>query len=445
MSGRSPEPVPERLSPNALERRVKRWWLAGPYETYVQVTPSLERVLIDEAIGVGLITDEAKARPDRGGVSLNLDPAAVMRANLSLRTASRVLLRLGTFPAASVEMLYDRARKLPWEVHLGFHTGYTLHVTARGSNLQAGDEVANTVASAVSRHMRELGLYPKQTEAAPLEFHVRILNDYCTISLDTSGELLHRRGFRRHVHAAPVRETLAAAMVLTGLAGMDEPPDVIVDPFCGSGTLLMEAADVLQGLPPGRERTFAFEQAAWFRPGRWREVQRQAERAAGSVTDVATEGPDAESASTDDPVAAVAAGAAVAAAPLPKLLGFDFDPQALAAARANLASEAYRAVELAEADSTRLDFGSLGAKRGLVVSNLPYGVRLGEERTAAETTRRFLAQLAASGAAWRVVLLTTPAEADVAQQLIDVEQVKATKNGGLDVRLVVGSVGRGYP
>ena len=67
MSGRSPEPVPERLSPNALERRVKRWWLAGPYETYVQVTPSLERVLIDEAIGVGLITDEAKARPDRGG------------------------------------------------------------------------------------------------------------------------------------------------------------------------------------------------------------------------------------------------------------------------------------------------------------------------------------------------------------------------------------------
>ncbi|MFA7459610.1 MAG: hypothetical protein WCY60_01220 [Trueperaceae bacterium] len=439
MSDRSPEPAPERLSPNALDRRVKRWWLAGPYETYVQVTPGLEHVLVNEALASGLISAEDEARIDRGGVSMNLDPAAVLRANLSLRTASRVLLRLGTFPAASVEMLYDRARRLPWEVHLGFHTSYSLHVTARGSNLQAGDEVANTVASAVSRHMRELGLYPKQAEGAPLEFHVRLLNDYCTISLNTSGELLHRRGFRRHVHAAPVRETLAGAMVLTGLAGMDEPPDVIVDPFCGSGTLLMEAADVLQGQPPGRARAFAFEQTAWFRPGRWREVQRQAERAAGSVTDVVAGGPDTEDTPTDDAVAAAPS------APPPKLLGFDFDPQALAAARANLASEAYRAVEVTEADSTRLDFGSLGVKRGLVVSNLPYGVRLGEERTAAETTRRFLAQLAASGVPWRVVLLTTPAEADVAQQLLDTEQVVATKNGGLDVRLVVGAVGRGYP
>lgn len=445
MSDRSAEPTPERLSPNALERRVKRWWLAGPYETYVQVTPGLERVLVDEAHATGLISAEDDARIDRGGVSMNLDPAAVMRANLSLRTASRVLLRLGTFPAASVEMLYDRARRLPWEVHLGFHTGHTLHVTARGSNLQAGDEVANTVASAVSRHMRELGLYPKQTEAAPLEFHVRLLNDYCTVSLDTSGELLHRRGFRRHVHAAPVRETLAGAMVLTGLADMDEPPDVIVDPFCGSGTLLLEAADVLQGLPPGRGRAFAFEQAAWFRAGRWREVQRQAERAAYSATAVSQ---GAEDATTTDAVTGAPTQAPTEVpteAPRPKLMGFDYDPQALAAARANIAQEAYQGIELAEADSTRLDFVSLGAKRGLVVSNLPYGVRLGEERTAAETTRRFLAQLAASGAPWRVVLLTTPAEADVAQQLLDVEQVIATKNGGLDVRLVVGSVGRGYP
>ena len=421
---------------------MKRWWLAGPYETYVQVTPGLERVPVDEAVATGLIGSAEEARPDRGGVSMDLDPAAVMRANLCLRTASRVLLRLGTFPAASVEMLYDRARRLPWEVHVGFHTSYSLHVTARGSNLQAGDEVANTVASAVSRHMRELGLYPKQAEGAPLEFHVRILNDYCTISLDTSGELLHRRGFRRHVHAAPVRETLAAAMVLTGLAGMDGPPDVVVDPFCGSGTLLLEAADVLHGLPPGRDRAFAFEQAAWFRPGRWREVQRQVERTAGAEMDSPVGNPDTEGA------AAASGGGALGAAPYagtrgspPELLGFDNDPQALAAARANLKAHPYPTAELAEADSTLLDFGALGAERGLVVSNLPYGVRLGGERTAMETAQRFLTQLAASGVRWRVVLLLTPPEAEVAKQLMDIEQVTATRNGGLDVRMVVGTAG----
>ena len=144
------------------------------------------RVVIEEGRAVGV-------QVDRGGVSLPLEPAELMRANLTLRTASRMLLRLGTFPAASPEMLYDRARKLPWEVHLGFATSYALRITARNSKLQAGDEVARTVASAVSRHMRELGLYPKPAEEAALEFHVRLLNDYCTISLDTSGELLHRR------------------------------------------------------------------------------------------------------------------------------------------------------------------------------------------------------------------------------------------------------------
>ena len=419
----------DRLSENALQRRVKRWWLEGPFDTYVQVTPGLEEILVNELLTLGFAASEADLRVDRGGVSLQLDPAEIMRANLTLRTASRVLLRLGTFPAASPEMLYDRARRLPWEAHLGFTTSYALRITARNSKLQAGDEVANTVASAVSRHMRELGLYPKPADEAVLEFHVRLLNDYCTISLDTSGELLHRRGFRQHVHAAPVRETLAAAMVLAGLAGMEDPPDAIVDPFCGSGTLLLEAVDVLQGLPPGRERSFAFEKAAWFRPGRWREVQRQstAPDGRGRPRQEGEAGPeDAGTTAPEKP---------------PRLFGFDNDPKALAAARANLAPADYQQVELAEGDSTKLDFAALGASRGLLVSNLPYGVRLRGDLTAAQTAQRFLTQLASSGTRWRVALLMTPQEAEVARQLVDVEQVLTTRNGGLDVRLVLGHCG----
>lgn len=415
--------APERLSDNALERRVKKWWREGPYDAYIQTTPGLESVLAQELLDLGLAASEADLQHDRGGVSLKLDPAEVMRANLSLRTASRVLLRLGTFPAASPEMLYDRARKLDWEVQLGFGANYALHVTARGSNLQAGDEVTNTVASAISRNMRELGLYPKAAEDAPLEFHVRLLNDYATVSLNSSGELLHRRGVRRHVHAAPVRETLAAAMVQAGLRDAEAPPEVIVDPFLGSGTLLLEAADRVLGLQPGRNRSFAFEHAAWFRPGRWREAQREAERRAHGRP----EGAEATATTGDARRAA------------PHLVGFDNDPKALDAARLNLSAEPYGRIELSEADSTRLDFDAFGVEHGLIVTNLPYGVRLGEERTAAGTARRFLAQLLASRTRWRVALLATPAEAEIAKQLLEVERLLPTRNGGLDVVLVVGT------
>lgn len=405
--------VDERLSENALKRRVKRWWREAPYEAYMQATPGLEQVTAAELAELGFISEGRSLNVEPGGVTLPLEPAEVMRANLSLSTASRVLLRLGTFPASSVEMLYDRARKLPWEVHLGFQTEFELHVTARASKLQAGEEVAKTVASGVSRHMRPLGLYPKRAESAPLKFHVRLLNDYCTISLNSSGEHLHRRGVRRHVHHAPVRETLAAAMVRLGLEDQ-QPFDAIVDPFVGSGTLLLEAAGALVGSQPGRHRTFAFQDAAWFLPGRWREVQREAERRAQA-----------------------------APAPLPKLLGFDNDRGALQAARLNLkevTASGQPEVNLAEADSTRLDFTALGVERGLILTNLPYGVRSGTPKQAIESTRRFLSQLVLSGKSWRVVLLSSQREADVAASLLDVKEQIHTRNGGLKVVLTVAEV-----
>lgn len=386
---------------------MKRWLLRAPFECYVQVVPGLEQALLGELRAGGFAPGEDGVAATRGGVVLGLDHLGIMRANLSLRTASRVLLRLGAFPAATPEMLYDRARSVPWETQLGFAEGYALHVTSTNSKLQAGEAVANTVASAVSREMRPLGLYPKRVEAAELTFHVRLVDDRCTISLDTSGAHLHRRGVRRHVHSAPVRETLAAAMVLEGLALLGGEPDVVVDPFCGAGTLVIEAADALTGSAPGRGRAFAFEQAAWFRPGAWREVKRHSEALARPLT--------------------------------ARLLGIDADEGALAAARANLAGREYAAVELIEADSTRFPFAGLGARRGLLLANLPYGVRLGDERQAARTTRGFLTHLASGGGAWAVVLLVT--DPGLVLPYLREPRVTRTRNGGLRVAMVSGRVG----
>lgn len=426
------EGAPTKLSPNALERRVKRWLLSGPFDCFVQVAPGLEDTLAGELSSLGLVSGADEIRIARGGVELKLDHEGIMRANLGLRTAGRVLLRLGTFPAASREMLYDRARKIDWEVQLGFSPGYRLRLSSKNSKLQAGDEVTDALSGAISRHMRELGLYPKIDEESPLEFHVRLLDDRCTVSLNTSGEHLHRRGMRTHVGAAPLRETLAAAMAIEGLGdsaaeASTQPPELIVDPFCGSGTLLIEAVDLLSGLPPGRQRAFAFERAAWFRPGRWREVQRSVGQRGASEASSPTPGPQA----TNSPATG---------SPATRFLGIDSDPTVLEAARSNLLSSGHLNVELVTADSTSFDFAALGAPRGLVLANLPYGVRLGERREAAALTRRFLDHLAASGGSWRAVLLVHDPEPVTGHEAFAVTTLKATSNGGLPVTMIAGSV-----
>lgn len=426
---------PERITPRALERRVKRWLLEGPFDCYVQVAPGLEELLAAELVDGGFAGERSALRVERGGIAVALDQAGIMRANLELRTASRVLLRLGEFPAASPEMLYDRARGVPWLTQIGFASTYDLHVTSRRSKLQAGDAVATTVASAVARELRPFGLYPKPAPDAALVFHVHLQDDRCTVSLDTSGGHLHRRGVRRHVHTAPMRETLAAAMVMTGLRRLNGPPDVVIDPFCGSGTLLIEAADALAGLAPGRHRAFAFEQAAWFRAGAYREVRRRAEREArGPFPGAQAVGSDA-----DVPPPATRSERNGPPAAATRLVGIDSDPTALETARANLAHPEYAGVTLELGDSTRFAFAALGAQRGLVLANLPYGVRLGERREASATARAFLEGLARSVSPWEVVLLTTDAEA-VLPYLRDADVVR-TRNGGLAVGLVGGRVG----
>lgn len=400
----------ERLTERALERRVKRWLLGAPFDCFVQVSPGLEPLLIEELEALRIPVRSVPAQVDRGGVALPLDLDGIMTVNLASRLASRVLLRVGAFAASSTEMLHDQARRLPWEVHLGFTVAYALRMTSHRSRLQAGEELAKAVTGAVARHMGELGPAPRPDPEAPLEFHVRLENDRCTVSLNTSGEHLHRRGIRTLVGDAPVRETLAAAVVRLGLRNAPNP-DVVIDPFCGSGAVLIEAADVLTGQVPGRGRSFAFEHAGWFRPGRWRAVRR--------------------SLRADEPPTATSA----------RLLGIDTDERMLSATRANLEAAGHEAAMLHHGDSLGFDFDSLAPRSGLIVSNLPYGVRLGDARQAAALTRRFLSALGAGSTRWRFALLVADPGGVTEHPDVSVGDVVNTLSGGRRVAIVSGSVG----
>lgn len=391
---------------------MKRWLLSSPFDCFIQCPAGLEDVLSGELrdLDIGIVEDR-----EVGGVSARLTAIQIARANLELRTATRVLLRLDEFYAGSSEALFDHVRRIPWEVQLGTAGAYRLNLSSRLSKLQAGDGVTRTIALGIARRMEELGLTASHTQVEEAvgvpEFSFRFYNDRCYVSLNTSGEPLHRRGVRRHIGAAPLRESLAAAMALTGYSGQT----VVLDPFCGSGTVLIEASDLVHARLPGRGRDFYLRHAPWFRWGMWNEALRRTE-------------------------AARRAGAEA------RFVGYDVDPTALRAARSNNASsQDYESIELYQADSTSIDLGRLvpngSDARGLLLSNLPYGVRIADRSGAAEVISAFLSRCEHAPTPWDFVFLTQHPALFRERERISVTGETALNSGGLRVQMISGKVG----
>ena len=196
---------------------------------------------------------------DNGGVEFEGTFDDVWRANLHLRTASRILVRLGEFYTTTFSELRKKASQLSWDSFLKPEQPISIRVTCHKSRLYHSDAVAERVAGAISDHLKKTvriikakdGISPEKTQLIV----VRFLHDLCTISIDSSGELLHRRGYRLETAKAPIRETLAAGLLLASSWDKKSP---LIDPFCGSGTIPIEAALIARNISPGGKRKFAF-------------------------------------------------------------------------------------------------------------------------------------------------------------------------------------------
>lgn len=386
----------ETLTPRALQRRLKRHLYQAPQRFMAVCAPGLEPYLLSELQALGV----SEAIKVSGGVEFTGQLELTYLSNLWLRTAHRVLLRLDDFLAQSLPMLYNKARRLPWELYLGFSSSVSLRVSARASRLQQGAGVAKTVYQAILARLTPLGLQPAHTEDAPLEILVRLFEDRCTISLNTSGLHLHKRGYRLATAKAPLRETLAAGIAIACQA---ERYDLVVDPMCGSGTLLIEVGWLAAGIPPGGQRTFAFEQVPFFAPGKWQRLKESAMSQCRS-----------------SPVV---------------LLGSDLDPGAVRAAQSN-AHRAGLELNFKQADALGLPYDELGKQgaRRLLLCNLPYGQRVEEGRL-----RRWLALLRRSCHGWDYALLASPHQL-LEAGLRPTRQLPLT-NGGIPVTLLMGRLG----
>ena len=236
------------------------------FDVFASTAPGLESITAGELKSLGM-----RGKQDIGGVSFAGDLTDIYRANLWLRTASRVVVRLGGFHASTFYELERRCRKLPWTDFLPTSGNVAVRATCRKSRLYHSDAVAERVLAAIARVAPAGVSLQPSTAATPDDetdevgrrederptqlFIVRIVHDEVEISADSSGALLHRRGYRKEVAKAPLRETLAAAMLL---ASGWQKNESLLDPLCGSGTIPIEAALLARGIAPGLARDFQF-------------------------------------------------------------------------------------------------------------------------------------------------------------------------------------------
>lgn len=244
------------------------------FEIFLAAPPGLEPMLRDEAAEIGL--PEPRCVP--GGVTLQGGWPEVWRANLRLRGASRVLARIGSFRALHLAQLDKRARKYPWGEVLAPGTPVRVEATTHASRIYH----AGAAKARVEGALEAAGMTLAGAEDAggigggvgsAVALRVRIADDLVTLSVDTSGEPLHRRGHKQAVNAAPMRETMAALFLRAAGYRGAEP---VLDPMCGSGTFPIEAAEIAAGLAPGRSRGFAFERLAGFDPAAWAAMKAEA-------------------------------------------------------------------------------------------------------------------------------------------------------------------------
>ncbi len=378
------------------------------FDCFAVVAPGLEPLALAEAKALGI---PAVVEEGGGGLAWRGDLRSILMANVGLRIASRVLVRVASFEARAFVELEKQGRRIPWQRMVAPGTAVRFRVTCRKSRLYHSDAVAQRLGDALRRAVPGAMIAQSKSadeDSAPDDdaqlFVVRLLHDRCTVSADTSGALLHRRGWRQATAKAPLRETLAAALLAA--SGWDGSGP-LVDPLCGSGTIVIEGALMARGTPAGGRRRFAVERWPGVPPtlGAW------------VRNELAGRG---------------------AMATLPPIIGSDRDEGAIAAAESNAERAGVRGdLELAVRALSAAEFPD--AERGWVVCNPPYGVRVGEMDRVRNLWARLGQLLRERAPGWRVTLLSP--EPSLERQLgIPVRVVAQTTNGGIPVRLVVGDV-----
>lgn len=377
---------------------------------YVTCPPGLEPVLASEYRQINLVRSKIKKDiqslekqlpgEETGGMEFEGPIEHVYLANLHLRTAGRVVVRLGNFIAIAFSELRKKVSKLEWEKYILPGQKVVIRVVCHKSRLYHSDAVAERVLGGINDHFSVMGKHFIETSSSTEGqlILVRLVNDHCTISVDSSGELLHKRGYRQAVAKAPLRENLAAAMILA--SGWDKTSSLI-DPFCGSGTIPIEAAMIARNVPPGITRQFQFMNWPNADKTIWLSILDEARKKINQDT--------------------------------PPLFGFDRDTGAIDMANANAARAGQKGVIQFKCQAVSCLEPSLTP--GWIITNPPYGVRISENKDLRDLYARFGSILKGQFSGWKVNLLSSEDRLIANLGLGSAEKTIQFSNGGLSVKL----------
>jgi putative N6-adenine-specific DNA methylase len=358
------------------------------FEIFLVASPGTEATLLAEAKNLHFKAPKIIA----GGVTVRGDWPDVWRANLELRGATRVLARIGEFHAGHLAQLDKLAHKFPWKKFLHHDVPVSVEVTCKKSRIYHAGAAKQRFENALRKE-----LSAEISDEADVAIKARFENNLCTISIDTSGDSLHKRGHKEAIAKAPMRETLATHFLRC--CNFDGA-ETVVDPMCGSGTFIIEAAEMAANLNPGRTRSFAFEQLKSFDAEAWQKMQ---------------------SASTQKN-------------PTAKFYGSDRDAGAIRSSIAN----AERAGVTAFTHFAQHPVGELtppAGPPGLVIVNPPYGTRIGDKKPLFALYAALGERLLKNFFGWRVGLVTTDTSLAKATGLPFAKPDAPVNHGGLRVLL----------
>lgn len=330
----------------------------------------LEGVVAEELRRLGM----SEIAAENGRVFCSGTEADIPRLNINLRVGARVLVVLGRFPAHTFDELFERTKALPWEDYIPRAGKFPVKGYSLNSKLHAVSACQSIVKKAVAARLgQRYGLSQLPESGALYQIQFALMKDEAVLMLDTSGQGLYKRGYRAVGVDAPLRETLAAAMVILSRYKGRDP---FRDPFCGSGTIAIEAALIAKNRAPGLTRAFSAQKWAWVDNALW--------------LDAVDEAISKEFDGDYD------------------IVGTDIDPRAIEIARSNaVKADVEELVRFEVADA--LHFTADG-ERGRIVTNPPYGERLMEKREAEELYRGFGKVYADLPAGWSLSLLSSHTE-----------------------------------
>ncbi len=391
------------MKKTSFEKRIKRRVTARSHTFFASSAPGLKQLLKKEFESLPIPPDSVTMA--EGGITFTGPIKVCYLANLYLGTASRITMEIAEFKAENFRTLEKKLSQVEWELYLPKNGPIQVEATTRHSRLYHTTAIEERATGIIQAHLQDHS--QERTEPLPTQrIFIRAKDDRFHISLDTSGDLLHKRGITTLVGAAPLRATLARAILKrTGFSG-NEP---LVDPMCGSGNFTLEAAMMAANIPPGFYRQFAFEHFPCFSGPQWRHMKKTAEKEFRT-------------------------GKA------PLIFAFDTATKLVDNLGDTVAAHPFSSfVSVGQQNFFDLVPKEFTGRTGVVVLNPPYGKRLGKKSDIEGLYREIGTKLAQDFPGWRVGIILP--EPDLANLLPFSTDLHPLFHGGLEIHVATGTIG----